>query len=373
MPNLVLASCMLIAALGTSISNVALPTIMKFFASTIPSVQLIILSYLLSSTISIIFIGRLSDHYGHRKILLFGLGFYSVSALVAGLSTSFWFIVFLRALQGLGSAALMAMAFAMVTEIMPKNKVGRAVGLIGSASAFGTACGPSLGGILLQFNWPAIFFFMGGIGIVIFILVISFIPNTTLNSPPVKFTFRGNGMLSLNLLMNAIVAIVMMSTLVVGPFYLNLNLGLTVQEVGLVMTVGPLVSIISGIPAGKIADKYGHQKVLTFGLIQLLLGSVSFTILPLRLGIFGYILSSAILSMGYQLFQAANSSMLILKTTEGLRGSTSGLLSFSRNLGLIAGVTMMSFIFHRYEMQVTFIIAAALALMALLLAFKLKS
>lgn len=372
MPNLVLATCMLLAALGTSIPNVALPTMMDFFGATIPDVQLIILAYLLSSTISIIFIGRLGDLFGHRKVLLLGLSFYIVSALVAGLSTSLWVVVSLRAMQGLGSAALMAMSIAMVTDVMPKHKVGKAVGLLGSASAFGTASGPSIGGAILHFGWPAVFFFMGGVGIVIFFLVIFFIPETTKTSTPERFTFRGASKLSLNLVMNACVSIVMMSTLVVGPFYLSQTLGLTGTEVGLIMTVGPLVSIISGIPAGKIADKVGQQKVLTFGLFQLLFGAISFAFLPQLLGIVGYVISAALLSPGYQLFQAANSSMVILKTPNGLRGSVSGLLSFSRNTGLIAGVSMMGFVFHRFGMQVTFFTAAGIAVFAILIANNLR-
>lgn len=372
MPNLVLATCMLLAALGISIPNVALPTMMVFFGATIPDMQLIIFTYLLSSTVSIVFIGRFGDIHGHRKVLLLGLGLYTASSLVAGFSTSLWVVVSLRAIQGLGSAALMAMSVAMVTDVTPKHKFGKAVGFLGSASAFGTASGPSIGGAILHFGWPAVFFFMGGVGVVIFFLVIFFIPETTRKSLPERFIFRGTTKLSLNLLMNACVSIVMMSTLVVGPFYLGQTLGLTGAEVGLIMTVGPLVSIISGIPAGKIADKIGQQKVLTFGLFQLLLGAVSFALLPPRLGISGYIISSVLLSPGYQLFQAANSSMVILKTPEGLRGSASGLLSFSRNVGLIAGVSMMGFFFHRFGMQVTFFAAAGLAIFAILISAKLR-
>jgi MFS family permease len=182
---------MLLAALGTSIPNVALPKMMDFFGATIPDVQLIILTYLLSSTISIIFIGRLGDLLGHRKVLLLGLGFYTASTLVAGLSTSLWVVISLRAVQGLGSAALMAMSFAMVTDVMPKHKVGKAVGFLGSASAFGTASGPSIGGAILHFGWPAVFFFMGGIGVVIFFLVIFFLPKTKRKSTSERFTFRG--------------------------------------------------------------------------------------------------------------------------------------------------------------------------------------
>ncbi|MGE3610368.1 MAG: MFS transporter [Bacteriovoracaceae bacterium] len=372
MPNFVLAICMLLAALGTSIPNVALPTIMKFFDVTIPDVQLIILAHLLSSTISIIFIGRLGDLFGHRKVLLMGLVLYTTSALAAGFSTSLWSIVSLRAIQGLGSAALMAMSVAMVTNVVAKDKVGKAVGLLGTASAFGTASGPSVGGSILQFGWPAIFFLMSLVGLIVFFLVLAFLPKTNFKTNPQNFSFRGSKSLSLNLVMNAFVSMVMMSTLVVGPFYLNQTLGLSGTEVGLIMTVGPLVSILSGIPSGKIADRLGQLKIAKFGLLQLVLGALSFAILPQRFGVIGYIISAIVLSPGYQLFQAANTSMVILKAPDGLKGSVSGLLSFSRNVGLISGASIMSFVFHRFGMQITFFLAAGLAFLAVLIAFRLK-
>ena len=61
--------------------------------------------------------------------------------------------------------------------------------------------------------------------------------------------------LSASLAMSALVSTVMMATLVVGPFYLSRALGLDAALVGLVLSVGPLVAALTGVPAGRIADR----------------------------------------------------------------------------------------------------------------------
>lgn len=62
-----------------------------------------------------------------------------------------------------------------------------------------------------------------------------------------------------NLLVNLLVAAVMMTTLVVGPFYLGLGLGLKEAPTGLVMSVGPVISILSGVPSGRAVDALGAE------------------------------------------------------------------------------------------------------------------
>ncbi|MFX8270273.1 MFS transporter, partial [Acinetobacter baumannii] len=71
------------------------------------------------------------------------------------------------AVQGLGAAAMMALAMALVGETMPKERSGAAMGLLGTMSAVGTALGPSLGGgLIAAFGWPALFLAPVPVGLV---------------------------------------------------------------------------------------------------------------------------------------------------------------------------------------------------------------
>ncbi|MEZ5714027.1 MAG: hypothetical protein R3D85_01950 [Paracoccaceae bacterium] len=71
---------------------------------------------------------------------------------------------------------------------------------------------------------------------------------------------RGAGVLP-NLAANFLVAAVMMTTLIVGPFFLGPGLGLSEARVGLVMSVGPAISIASGVPSGQLVDRWGADRV----------------------------------------------------------------------------------------------------------------
>jgi MFS family permease len=149
--------------------------------------------------------------------------------------------------------------------------------------------------------------------------------------------------LDAGLAMNVLVAAVMMTTLVAGPFYLTLSLGLGGALVGAVMAAGPLISVLTGVPSGRLVDRLGTATVTRLGLAAMALGCVGFVALPG--GVWGYLAAIAVLTPGYQLFQAANNTGVMLGVGPDRRGVVSGILGLSRNLGLIAGASAMGAVF----------------------------
>src|SRR5215467_2924077 len=154
-----LALSMLLSSLGVSIANIALPTLAQAFTASFQEVQWIVLAYLLAITTLIVSVGRLSDIMGHRRVLLAGILLFTAASLLCGVAPALWMLIAARAVQGLGAAILMALTVAFVRETVPKARTGRAMGLLGTMSAIGTALGPSLGGIVIAgLGWRAIFF-----------------------------------------------------------------------------------------------------------------------------------------------------------------------------------------------------------------------
>lgn len=401
-----LALSMLLSSLGVSIANVALPTLTHAFAANYQGVQWVVLSYLLSITVMIVSVGRLGDMLDHRRVLMGGIALFTFASFLCAIAPTLCSLIAARALQGLGAAALMAVTVALVRDIVPKEKTGSAMGLLGTTSAIGTTLGPSLGGVLLAgLGWRAIFFVMLPFGIANFILARRFLPaekpgvkpgqvgfdipgtlmlaislaafalSMTINArkfdhsslallavavvaaglfifieakvkmPLIKLSAFKNMALSGSLAINIVVATVMMATLVVGPFFLSTGLGLTPAVVGLVMSIGPAISTLSGIPAGRIVDRLGAPNIVIAGLFTMTLGSFALYLLPSIYGLTGYIAAMAILTPGYQLFQAANNTGVMLDIPIDQRGVISGMLSLSRNLGLITGASVMGAIF----------------------------
>jgi MFS family permease len=301
---------------------------------------------------------------------------------------------------------MMTLSLAFVSEMVPKEKFGQTMGLLGTMSAIGTALGPSLGGFLIAgMSWRLIFLINLPIGMLAFFLVNRYLPadqqrrkalhvgfdytgtlllaltlaayalamtigrghygqlNVVLiliavffcilfvwaeqkvTDPLIQLSVFRNPVLSAGLIMNVLVSTVMMATLVIGPFYLSRALGLNQALVGVMMSVGPLISIVSGLPAGRIVDHFGASLSVVIGLILMAVGSIVLAVLSGILGIAGYVIAIAILTPGYQLFQAANSTSVMTDVLPGQQGVMSGLLNLSRNLGLITGASVMGAVF----------------------------
>ncbi|TCU17391.1 MFS transporter [Rhizobium sullae] len=436
---------MLLSSLGTSIANVALPALAQMFAAPFQQVQWVVLAYLLAITILIVGVGRLGDIAGRRRVLLAGLMVFTAASALCGLAPSLWWLIAARAAQGLGAAVLIALTMAFVGETVPRARTGSAIGLLGTMSAIGTALGPSLGGVLIAWlGWRGVFLVNVPLGLLAFFLAHRFLPVDretprtgrpgfdalgtlllagtlaayalavtmgrghfgTLNaalliaalagavlfvfteakvaSPLIRLAAFCNAAFSAGLAANALVSTVMMATLVVSPFYLSRALGLDAALVGLVMSIGPIVSALSGAPAGGLVDRLGAPFVVIAGLIGMALGAVALSVLPAMFGVSGYIAAIVVLTPGYQLFQTANNTAAMMDVPADRRGVVSGLLSLSRNLGLITGASVMGTVFAfaamtadittaRPEavatgMQVTFAVAAALTAVAIIIA-----
>jgi MFS family permease len=193
-----------------------------------------------------------------------------------------------------------------------------------------------------------------------------------------------NPVLSAGFAMSTLVTTVVMATLVVGPFYLAGAFGLDAARVGLVMASGPMVAALAGVPSGRLVDWFGASRMTIVGLVGMAAGCAILPILPTTLGVPGYIAPLIVLTAGYALFQAANTTTVMTTIRPDQRGVTSGLLNLSRNLGLITGASVMGALFAlgaatsdmsaaRPEavaagMRLTFAVAAALIALAIAIA-----
>lgn len=440
-----LSLAILLSSLGTSIANVGLPTLAQAFDASFLEIQWIVLAYLLAITTLIVSVGRLGDIVGRRRLLLAGIVLFTAASVVCGISNYLWLLVVARAVQGLGAAIMMSLALSFVGEAVPKAKTGTAMGLLGTMSAIGTALGPSLGGVLIDgFGWRSIFFINVPLGVLTLLLARRYLPGDrpktqdqrarfdgpgtfllaltlaayalamtmgrgnfgalnigllmaaafgaclfirtekTAASPLIQMAMFRDPVLSAGLSMSALVSTVMMVTLVVGPFYLSLALGLDAAAVGLVLSIGPLIVAVSGVPAGRMADRIGAKPMTIVGLAGLSVGSFILSMMPAAFGVVGYVAPIMVITVGYAMFQSANNTVVMTDVRPDRRGVVSGMLNLSRNLGLITGASVMGAVFAlgsatadittaRPEavangMRITFAVAAILMVVALAIA-----
>jgi MFS family permease len=166
-------------------------------------------------------------------------------------------------------------------------------------------------------------------------------------SPLIQLALFRGPVLGASLAMSALVMTVMMATLVVGPFYLSRALRLDAALVGLVMSAGPVVTALAGVPAGRSVDRFGAHRMTVAGLVGMAAGSLVLSASPATLGVSGYIAPIVVVTAGYALFQAANNTAVMKDVGPDRRGVVSGMLNLSRNLGLVTGASVMGAVFAR--------------------------
>ncbi len=203
-------------------------------------------------------------------------------------------------------------------------------------------------------------------------------------SPLIRLEMFRNPVLSAGFAMSTLVTTVVMATLVVGPFYLSGALALDAASVGLVMSCGPIVAALTGVPAGRLVDRFGAHRMTIAGLLGMAAGCSILPLMPARFGVPGYVAPLIAVTAGYALFQAANNTAVMAGIRPDQGGVISGILNLSRNLGLITGASVMGTMFAlgsgttsimtaRPEavaagMRITFALAAVLIFVALAIA-----
>ena len=155
--------------LGTidgSIVNAALPTLETEFGTSFAAVQWIVLGYLLVLATLTMGVGRLGDMRGKRPIYTAGFAVFTVASTLCGLAPGIGWLIAFRIVQGIGSAMIFALGFAILTEAFPASERGRALGLAGTLVSIGVAIGPALGGLIIDtLSWRWIFLVNLPIGI----------------------------------------------------------------------------------------------------------------------------------------------------------------------------------------------------------------
>lgn len=437
---------MLLPSLATSIANVALPTLAAGFAAPFQDVQWVVLAYLLAITTLTVSAGRMGDVVGGRRLLLTGIVVFATASVLCGVAPTLALLIAARAAQGAGAAVMMALSVALVGDTVPPERTGRAMGLLGTMSALGTTLGPSLGGLVIAGpGWRAAFLVIVPLAVVTASLASSHLPidrrrptrplarvdvvNTLLmtltlgayaaamttgrgfgplqaallgasalslglfalvesraSSPLIRWAMFQRPALLAGLAMSALVSSVMIATLVVGPFYLSRALGLSPALVGIVMSAGPLVAALAGIPGGRMVDRRGASPMAIAGLAVMAASCLTLSMIPMALGTLGYVVPIACMTAGYGLFQAANNTAVMHGTRPDERGSVAGLLTLSRNLGLVTGAAAVGAVFVHGSggsetaaappeavaagMRMAFTMAAVLALAALAIAIR---
>src|SRR6478672_9974631 len=180
-----------LGALDQTIVGPALPTIVSQLSGNDLYVWAVTI-YLLTSTITVPFWGKLSDIYGRKPIFMIGITIFLIGSALSGLSQSMAMLIVFRGIQGIGAGALFPVALAIIGDMFTPQERGRYQGLFGAVFGIAFVAGPLIGGWLTEnLSWHWIFYVNIPIGIVALIVIQRLLPTVKTPSATRNFDLIG--------------------------------------------------------------------------------------------------------------------------------------------------------------------------------------
>ncbi|MGV3556715.1 MFS transporter [Larkinella arboricola] len=395
------------STLDSSIVNIALPTIRRELNAG-DSVEWIVLCYLLTTTSTLLIMGKLSDLVGRRQLYITGFCVFVFGSLLCGLAWNLASLVVFRVVQGLGAAMIYAVGPAIIGDTFAPQERGQAMGFMGSIVAAGSSAGPVIGGLLLgKFGWSSIFFVNVPIGLLAIwrawtilpaspkltgqrfdlvgaalfltgvttlLIGLDFGPETdygwdhplvialiTVGAVLVVLFVLWEGrvrepMLPLSLFgIRSYTAAILAAfcgfvasggNLFVIPFYLQQIIGLTPERAGLVLLAGPLTLSLVAPLGGYLSSRIPTRWLSSTGLLITASGYFALSFLDSTWDWKDVVWRTALISLGFGLFQSPNSSSALNAAPTAQRGVASSVIAFMRNLGFVIGIALAAAVWY---------------------------
>lgn len=394
---------LVMAVLDGSIANIALPSISRELHSDPARTIWVVNAYQLTVTVCLLPLSSLGDILGYKRVYRVGLATFLVGSLLCALSVNLPMLVAARVIQGVGGAGIMSVNTALVRVIYPPTRLGRGIGLNALVVGVTIAVGPSLGALILGLaSWP--WLFAVNVPVAIFALALSrrALPETP--AQPRSFDYSsavlsavviglfilgvdglghapmriagGCGLvlaLALGWLLvrrqhgqpAPLVPVDLFASrafrLAVGtsfcsfmtqmlafvslPFYLEYQLGRSLQETGLLITPWPLMVAVMAALSGRLADRYSASVLAGAGLVMLAGGLLSLAVLGPDAGSLDIAWRTALCGVGFGFFQSPNNRAMINATPHERSGGASGAQATTRLLGQTTGTAVVALLF----------------------------
>lgn len=177
-----LMAAMFFAAINQTIVSTAMPRIIAMLGG-IEHYSWVITIYMLTSTIATVLVGKLSDIYGRKPFLLFGIVIFMIGAFLSGTSTTIFQMITYRGIQGLGGGILMSATVTAVGDLFAPRERAKWTGLMMAIFGFSSVIGPTLGGFMVDhMDWEWIFWIFLPLGLVAFVMIMKMFPKTARTS-----------------------------------------------------------------------------------------------------------------------------------------------------------------------------------------------
>jgi len=350
---------------NVSIISPVLPQYALSFSIPVALVGWAISAFALARVVMDIPAGFLADRFGRKRNMILGLVLIILSAIGAGFADTYAWLIFARIVGGIGSALYMTAATTWVAQVSAGKSRGRYMSLYTGLVFAGTAFGPTIGGYTAaHFGLNAPFFAYAVLGLA------GLIATLPLKEQAAQSKMRMKDILSVLsnrpfMLVNC--AVLAMFFLRVGvrstlvPLYAHLNLGLSPERIGILLTVAAVATAASTFPSGWLSDRVGRKRPM---MACLFLSGIAVLLIPSQGSLAGLmgIMAFYGLATGLQGSMAAWPADVAPK---GRLGTSMGVYRVMGDIGMVLGPITATYIAgYTGDLTVTFMPFLAPALLA---------
>ncbi|MDF1720307.1 MAG: multidrug effflux MFS transporter [Minwuia sp.] len=370
-----LAALMAIGQFATNVYLPSLPAIRDEFLSNDTMAQLTLTTYLIGFAVMQLVYGPISDRYGRRPLLIYGIAVFMLGSAVCVLAPSMQMLIAGRITQAVGAAASLVVARAVVRDSFDGDQLQRVMALVSVFFALVPGLSPFIGGIVEQYaGWRWIFVLTGGAGVIVLVWMYRKIPET-LHTPLPRLdmasVFAGYGMILRSAhfrryaFANAFIFAAMFAFFGGSPkLYIDV-LGVTPTEFGFYPPLASIGFVIGGITVSRLTGKVSSVGICKLGLVVLIAGPVISVVLPLLdiVHKHGFNLAVIIFVTGLGIF-LPTAMATALQAFPERAGSASAMLGFLQMAGAAAGSALVG-LYQEQEPVLTYpLVMLAATLMA---------
>jgi MFS family permease len=334
--------------------------------------------YSICQFISTPIIGRMSDKYGRRPLLLISIIGTAVSFFVTAFAPNVFFLFLARALDGL-TAGNIPVAFAVISDSTKPEDRAKAFGMIGSAFNFGFIFGPAIAAFTVGFGEGIPFIIAGVITLLAAILTYLYLPETNAHMGEVQkgklFDFKKmwhtlfDPNVGTTFIISLIFFLAFSCAIIYGfqPYTMNV-LKISASENAVLFTLFGIVGLISqNFIVGWVSKKFGMKKAFSMGM---LFTAVSFVIMAFSYTIPIFVIASIVLGIVNSIVQTLLPTILSQEADARSQGTIMGLNTSYQSIGMIIGPIAGGFIATAFSIPMTFIVGAMLVLVCFGLSYK---
>lgn len=342
-------------------------------------IGVLIASYSFFQFISTPVLGKLSDHYGRKPIIVFSLLLTTISYLIFAFAPNYIVALFSRSVAGIGGGSISA-AQAYIADITEKKERAKGMGLIGTAFGLGFVLGPIIGGSLSIYGYIIPNLSAALLSFIALILTLNFLEESLINKKTSKIntndlfeSFKmtryintfSSPIVGKFILIFFIITFSIANTYGITPIFAYKRLHLTDSQIGSIYGIIGIVGVIfQGYLIGKLVRKYGEHKLMTFGMIFMVFGLF---LVPFSNTFKAMIFFYIIIAMGLSLINPTSLSLISKYSPSDKQGQILGVNQSMGSLGRVLGPIWGGISFKSFGFLAPFLTASFFTLMALII------